>query len=369
MFVCRRFLAIAQKEFIHILRDWRSLFLALAIPAVLIFIFGYALTFDLKNTPVVVWDQSRSTESRELLSFFEGSKYFSIKSYHDNYNALEVDINKGKAMLAIVIPSTFAKDLFHKSANVQIIGDGSDANTMRLALGYVKGIASIYNQHLSFPTIISSLDLSPRAWYNLDLRSQNAIIPGIIAIVLIVIVAMLTSITVAKEWEMGTMEQLLSTPIRKTEFILGKITPYYFIGMLDVVIAIILSRYLFDVPLRGNPALLFCMSSLFLSGALFFGLMLSITFKSQVLSNQIALLATFLPTMLLSGFVFSIPNMPIIVQYITYIVPARYFIAILKGIYLKGIGLEVLWLNALLLLFYAVIMFFLSLKKFKLKLD
>ncbi|MFZ7113294.1 MAG: ABC transporter permease [Desulfatiglandales bacterium] len=374
----RRLKAIALKEFIHVLRDWRSLFLALAIPMLLILLFGYALNLDLKNVPTVVWDQSRTPASRELVSLFDGSPYFSIIDDHDNYRDIRRDLETGRAMVALVIPFDFAKlILANREARVQVIGDGSDANTARLALGYVRGLGMIYSRMIIADRIrlmggadtAAPVEMVPRAWYNPDLRSQNVIIPGIIAIVMIVIAAMLTSVTVAREWETGTMEQLISTPIRGPELVFGKIAPYFVIGLADVTAAVILGRWLFGVPLRGSTALVFLVATIFLTGALFFGMMLSINLKKQVIANQIALLAGFLPTMLLSGFVFAIENMPWPIQGITYLVPARYFIALLRGIYLKGIGLEILWLNALLLTLYALLMVAIANKGMRLELE
>jgi ABC-2 type transport system permease protein len=378
MISARRLVAVARKETIHVIRDWRSLVLAIAIPIVLILLFGYALNMDLENVPTLVWDQSRSPESRELLSLFDGSPYFAIEGYVEGYAPLQTALVGGATMIAIVIPSDFA-DKVHaeQPVSVQVITDGSDASTARLAVGYASGVGMIYNQRLLAERValmgrgplVEPLMLEARAWYNPDLRSENDIIPGIIAVVLVVISAMLTSVTVAREWEMGTMEQLISTPIRVPEIVLGKVVPYFAIGMIDVVVAMILGRGLFHVPLRGNPGLVFLMGATFLLGALFFGLMLSITVKKQVLANQMALFASYLPTLLLSGFVFSIANMPKPLQVLTYIIPARYFIALLRGIYLKGIGLEVLWLNALLLTVYAAIMVFLAHKRMRLKLE
>ncbi len=193
--------------------------------------------------------------------------------------------------------------------------------------------------------------------------------PGIIVIVMIVIAAMLTSVTVAREWELGTMEQLIGTPIRVPELVLGKVLPYYVIGMADVAIAVVLGQWLFQVPLRGQPALLFFTASIFLTGALFFGLMLSIRLKAQVLANQAAIMASYLPTLLLSGFAFAIENMPVPVQMLTYLIPGRYFIEILRDIYLKGVGLEIIWFNTLLLAIYAALMVALAHKSMKLKLE
>ncbi len=374
----QRLFAVARKEFLHVARDWRSLFLSLAIPVILIMIFGYALTLDLRKVPTVVWDQSRTRESHELLSLFNGSPYFSMVGYHDRYEDLQLALDRGRAMVAIIIPSDFSQKInAQKEVTLQIIGDGSDANTSRLAMGYATTVGRIYSSTLTAKRMQLAgkshlnppVEMVPRSWYNPDLRSQNVIIPGIIAIVMAVIAAMLTSVTIAREWETGTMEQLISTPLQGPELIIGKVVPYFVIGMLDVTIAVVMGKWLFRVPIVGNAGLLFAMAAIFLTGALFWGMTLSIVLKSQVLANQIAIVSGYLPTLILSGFVFAIENMPVPIQCITYIVPARYFIAILRGIYLKGIGLEILWLDALLLCLYAVIMILLAHRKFKFKLE
>ncbi len=374
----RRLNAVARKESLHLIRDWRSLTLALAIPLILILLYGYALTLDLRQVPTVVWDQSRTTASRELLSLFNNSPYFDVRDYHDDYHGLQQALDGGMAMVAIVVPGDFAARVqAARPVKIQIIGDGSDANTSRLAMNYAATIGTIYartvtSRQMQFKgrgKLKQSVELVQRAWYNPGLRSQSVLIPGIIALVMIVVAALLTSTTVAREWEMGTMEQLISTPLRGPELIFGKVIPYFCIGMIDVAMAVLIGMWVFDVQIVGNAGLLFAMSALFLTGALFFGLTLSIKLKSQVLANQIAIIAGFLPTLLLSGFVFAIENMPVPLQFLTYIVPARYFIAILRGIYLKGIGLEILWLNALFLGIYALIMLLLANRNFTFKLE
>jgi ABC-2 type transport system permease protein len=374
----RRLAAVARKETLHLLRDWRSLTLALAIPLLLILLYGYALTLDLRNVPTAVWDQSRSPESRELLSLFHSSPYFTVIAYRDDYSGLQKDLDRGRAMVALVVPADFAAKVnAAKPVKIQIIGDGSDANTSRLAMNYAANIGAIYARSVASEQLRLQgrgelkrpVELEQRAWYNPGLRSRNVLIPGIIALVMIVVAALLTSTTIAREWETGTMEQLISTPLRGPELIFGKIVPYFCIGMIDVALAVLMGHFIFDVKIVGNSALLFAMSSLFLTGALFFGLTLSIKLKSQVLANQLAIIAGFLPTLLLSGFVFAIENMPLPLQFLTYIVPARYFIAILRGIYLKGIGLEILWLNALFLAIYALIMMVVANRKFSFKLE
>ena len=370
----QRLFAVARKEFIHVWRDWRSLVLAIAIPMLLIALFGYALTMDLKNVPTTVWDQSKTAESRNLLSLFDGSAYFSIDRQISGYDELTDLIDSGRVMVALVIPADFADRVrAGRQVSVQAIVDGADANNATLASGYLHAIGQIYNQdvHVTAQHRLPAtgvVTLEPRAWYNPDMESRNVIIPGIIAMVMVVIAAMLTSVTVAREWETGTMEQLIGTPIRVPELVLGKVAPYFVIGLMDVAIAVVMGCWIYDVPLRGSTGLLFLSASVFLTGALFLGLLLSIVLKSQVLANQIALFTGYLPTLLLSGFVFGIYNMPMAIQAITLIVPARYFIALLKGIFLKGIGLETLGLNMVLLTLYAAVMVFLCHRKMKLKL-
>jgi ABC-2 type transport system permease protein len=370
----QRLIAMVRKEFIHVLRDWRSLVLAIAIPMLLIALFGYALTMDLKHVPTAVWDQSKTSESRQLLSLFDGSAYFSIDRYTNGYREITDLIDAGRVMVALVIPADFAGHIrAGRPVTVQAIVDGADANNATLAAGYINAIGQIYNNGIRTHTqprqpMPGGISLEPRAWYNPEMESRNVIIPGIIALVMVVIAAMLTSVTVAREWETGTMEQLISTPIRVPELVLGKVTPYFVIGLVDVAIAVIMGCWIFGVPLRGSTGLLFLSASVFLTGALFLGLLLSIVLKTQVLANQIALFTGYLPTLMLSGFVFGIYNMPKAVQAITFIVPARYFIALLRGIFLKGIGLEILGLNAALLTIYAAIMVLLCHRKMTLKL-
>jgi ABC-2 type transport system permease protein len=216
--------------------------------------------------------------------------------------------------------------------------------------------------------IHTPLDLRPRVWFNADMESKNYIIPGLIAVIMMVIAALLTSLTVAREWESGTMEQLISTPLKGSELILGKLLPYFAIGMLDVLLAVVMGQFLFRVPLRGNVALLFAMAAIFLAGALSLGMVISIVTKSQLLASQLAMVLTFLPSFLLSGFMYAIGNMPHAIQLVTYLIPARYFVTLLKGIYLKGIGLEILALEAGLLTVFGAAMVLFANLKFKKKL-
>ncbi len=277
--------------------------------------------------------------------------------------------------MAIVIPKDFSKFIqSNQSAPVQLLVDGSDANTATIAMGYVNSVVAGYNVKLLEDSMsnlgiknLSPIDLRPRVWFNEDLKSRNYIIPGIIAMIIMMIAAQLSSLTIAREWERGTMEQLISTPIRRGELILGKFIPYFMIGFFDVLIAVLMGQFVFHVPFRGNLVLLLVLSSVFLTGALAQGIYFSVVSKNQRLATQMAVLTTFLPTFILSGFVFPIYNMPKVIQVITYIVPARYFIAILKGIYLKGEGLNILWKQAFFLLSFALFMITLAYSRFKKK--
>lgn len=373
----RRIIAVARKEWIHVRRDARSLAVAIAIPVFMLLLFGYALTLDVDRVPLIVWDQSGTAESRDLISQFTGSRYFSLRAYADGYRDLQHAIDAGDALIALVVPRNFARDVeAGRPAEIQVIADGSDANTAMLALGYADAAAQNYSralrtahiQRLGMTPPREPVDARPRMWFNPDMESRNYIVPGLIAVIMMVITALLTSLTVAREWERGTMEQLISTPVSATELVTGKLIPYFAIGMVDVAIAVAMGQFLFRVPLRGSVLLLFGMAAVFLWGVLSLGLLISIVMKTQVLASQLAMMVTYVPSFLLSGFVYSIANMPEPIQIVSYAVPARYFVALLRGIYLKGIGLEILGPQAALLGAFSVAMYAIAIAKFEKKL-
>jgi ABC-2 type transport system permease protein len=370
----RRLWAIARKEALHIRRDPRSLGLAIGIPMLMILLFGYALTLDVDHVPLVAWDQSHTPASRDYLAQFTASRYFDFRGAVANYAELERAIDTRSAYIALVIPPDFAENLdAGRAAAVQAIIDGSDSNTAAIVLGYTQGITLAFNQRIALEQVqrtvgaapAPALDLRPRVWFNADLESKNFIIPGLIAVIMGLIAALLTSLTIAREWERGTMEQLISTPVKPAELILGKLLPYFVVGMVDVIIAIVMAVFLFHVPLRGSVSLLLLMAALFIVGTLSQGILISTLARGQLLASQLAMVSTFLPAFLLSGFMFAISNMPVPVQIITYIVPARYFVALVKGIYLRGVGLETLWADALFLVAFAAIVAGLAIAKFK----
>ena len=316
------------------------------------------------RVPFVVWDQSQTADSREFIARFRATHYFDFRGTIASYAGLERAIDTREAAMARVISSEFAAQLAAgRPAPVQAIVDGSDANTASIVLGYTQAIATGFNQQLALDQVrrvagrapAPALDLRTRVWFNPDLESRNFIVPGILAVIMGLIAALLTSLTVAREWERGTMEQLISTPVKPAELILGKLLPYSAIGMANMVIAVLMAVFLFQVPLRGSVPLLFGVGAIFIVATLAQGILISALARQQLLASQLAMVSTFIPAFLLSGFAFAIANMPLVVRAITRIVPARYFVALVKGIFLRGVGLEALWPDALFLLVFAIV--------------
>ncbi len=372
----RRTRAIARKEALHIVRDVRSLIAALAIPLVLLLLFGYALTLDVDRIPTYVYDGDRSPASRALIERFRGSRFFELRGAVNDYTAIERAIDRDQILLGVAIHRDFSRDLAAgRKATVQLLVDGSDSNTASIALGYAEALLATHAGELRAEALDrrAGLRFEPpvesrvRVWYNSELKSRNYIVPGLIAVILMIITALLTSLTIAREWEMGTMEQLLSTPVRPVELLLGKLSAYFALGLADMLIALVAGVGVFGAPMRGNALFLFFTSCIFLFGALCWGIFLSAATRSQLLAYQLGVITSFLPAFLLSGFVFAIESMPLVVQLVTYVVPARYFVTILKGIFLKGVGLHVLWLEVALLIAYAGLLFLVAVRKMRLK--
>ncbi|MDD3906358.1 MAG: ABC transporter permease [Candidatus Omnitrophica bacterium] len=372
----KRIKAVAWKEFIQIKRDPRSLTLALGIPVFLLFLFGYALSLDIDHVRTVVWNQDASSElTRNFLLNFKNSRYFKIIKYTDNYRDIERMINSGEVIMALVIPKDFSHYIESgQKAPLQLLMDGSDANTATIARGYVQAVVSRYNTELLSTTLSArgmkptkSLDARTRIWFNMGLTSTWFIVPGVIAMIIMIIAALLTSICIAREWERGTMEQLISTPVKGPELIAGKFIPYFIIGLFDLIVGVLMARFLFAVPFRGSYLLLMGLSFLFLAGALSQGILISIVAKTQLMASQMATLTTMIPTIILSGFIYPIFNMPQALQVVTYFIPARYYIVVLRELFLKGNGLNSMWDEALFLFLFAAIMVFFAVTKFKKK--
>lgn len=364
----RRLAAVVNKEFIHIMRDSRSLAMAFLMPVILLFIFGYGISLDITSLNMGIYDMDKTAESRELIERFKASGYFKIVGTVNGSKEIDRLIDRNIAHMVLVIPEGFSGSV--KSGvpvDIQAIYDGSDANTTSIAMGYTEAIASRYSlsKGARGPSGQGQIDLRLRVWYNPELKSRWFIIPGLIAIIMGVISALLTSLTVSREWEQGTMEQLLSTPIHPVELFLGKITPYFLIGMIDLLISVAVGVWVFGVPLRGSLLFLFAVSSLFLVGGLSLGILISTVAKSQLVASQAAFVLTLLPAFMLSGFLYSIDNMPIFIQKITYAVQSRYFVTVMKDIFLKGNHPMVLIKEILFLSAFTAVVFTAAIKKFK----
>jgi len=363
-----RLFAMARKEAIQLRRDSRSLALAFALPIFELLFFGYAITLDVNDIPVAVLDQDRTEASRHLVEVLSATDYFHVEAWIDRYADVDRDLTRGAVIGALTIPPGFSADLAAgRPAVVQMAVDGSDANTATIALGYAEAIVARYSARvvLQGRTVVPSVTVEPRVWYNPTLESRNMIIPGLIAVIMSIIAAMLTALTIAREWERGTMEQLVSTPVHRLEVVLGKLLPYIAIGVIDVTVILAAGLWVFHVPFRGDPLLLFALTILFLIGALGFGIFISATLRSQVLATQAAMISTFLPAVLLSGFLFDIASMPTVIRLATYAVPARYFIAITRGIMLKDAGIDTLWVQAVAMAIFAAVGLGLATRNFR----
>jgi len=369
-----RIWAIARKEFIHIYRDSRSLGLVILMPGLLMLLFGYAVSLDVKNVPMAVLDRVQDQESRSFIQRFSASPYFDLRIFAKDEKELKQLIDKGEVKIGLILPWDFSRTVkAGKKATVQVLLDGTDSNTANIALSYVEAISRQYTQEKTFLKIdrmggqkpIVPLEGQVRIWFNEELESKNYFIPGLIAVIISIIGVLLTGQVIAREWDRGTMELLISTPVKKGELIIGKLLPYFFLGVLDLSLAVLVGQWGFKVPLRGSVTLLFILSSIYILVALALGLTISTVTRTQLLANQMAMVIGFLPTFLLSGFTFVIANMPIWLQIITYTIAPRYYVTILKEIFLKGAGMSFLWRETLVLIAFAVGGLWVATKSFK----
>jgi ABC-2 type transport system permease protein len=334
-------IAVGRKEMRQIVRDRRTLMILLAFPAFVLVLFGYALNFDIRNIALATEDRDGTSESRELISAFVNSGYFDfVAAVHSpaQVNRL-MDTNDARAVL--VIPEGFARRVRSgESADVQLLINGDNANTATTILGYASTILrSVSAQYRLMPVEQATLAVEPRIWYNPELKSSLFLVPGLIAYIAMLTAMVATALSVVREKESGTMEQVRMAPITNTQFVIGKTLPYLGISLTSSVLIVIVSGILFGLPMRGSWWLLLLALLLFLIGALGTGLLVSTIANTQEVAFQIALLLAFLPTFLLSGFIFPIANMPGAIQVVTYAIPARYFLVALRGIVLKGLGI------------------------------
>jgi ABC-2 type transport system permease protein len=353
-----RIKALIRKEIYHLLRDYRSLYLAFAIPLLLIILFGYALSLDVDNVETIVVDYDKSELSRDFISKLDASAYFHVSERLSRTKDAIDYLDHDRTKVAIILPPNFMKSISaDRDTPLQILIEGSDPNFAGIIRGYLTSFTEQYNSKLllSFLNRQGMKKINPpvdgriRIWFNEDLESRNFIVPGIIAIIIMIVGALLTSLIIAREYENGTMETIKSLPVKAGELLLGKAFPYFIIGLIDVLLAILLGQLLFGVVMKGSFWLMMAATSLYLGVALALGLLISTATKSQMMANQMAMMITYLPSVLLSNFVFPIVNMPNVLQLITYIVPARYYIDILGGIYLRNVGFAYLWPSMLVL--------------------
>lgn len=372
-------LHIIRKEFLQFKRDPKMFVIVLFAPVIQLIFLGYAATFDVNTVHTAVYDIDKTNESRAFVERLEKSGYFSIDYYINSYSELEAHIENGEVIVGVVIPANYESDLYGgKHPKLQAIFDGSDGNTASIAAGYIQSIIAKYSTEImyefysnkgQFVIPAGTLDSETRVWYNPELKTRKFMVPGIVGLLLMMITLILTSLAIVKEKEIGTFEQLIVTPIKPYQLIMGKLVPFSIVGLLATVVVITAMRVIFDIPVRGSVTFLFVATTIYVLSLLGFGLFVSTISKTQQQAMMLAIFTIMLPMVYLSGFAFPIENMPESIQYITYLVPLRYFITIIRGIILKGIGLSQLWLETTILLLMGIAILFLSSLRFKRKLD
>jgi len=379
----KEILNITMKEFLQLLRDRRMFPLILIAPIIQLIVYGYAATFDIENISTAVYDSDQSAESREYLRRFFNSRYFNPALYLDDFDEVRAALDSGRATAGIVVPPDFARNIKQgKSVKVQMLIDGTNSNEATLAANYAARISQRYAlehlmgrfgimgdvrlfkaaEHSTGGTML--VDDRLRVWYNPSLQSRNFMVPGVIALILLIMTSIMTAMSVVREKEVGTMEQLIVTPVRSVNLILGKLIPFIVIGIIDIIIILVAAFFWFKIPIRGSIPLLFGLSGLFLLSTLGLGLLVSTFCRTQ----QQAMITTFffiMPMILLSGFIFPIANMPVWIQQLTYLMPVRYFLVIIRGIILKGVGFRILWPQVFPLFIFGTIMIALCIARFR----
>lgn len=375
----RRLLAMAFKETLQVWRDPRSLAIALLMPLMQMVLLGYGVSLDIKRVPLCIYDQEKSQSSRELVNRLVASGWFASEHTLGSDRAVREAMDRSTCIGAVTIPVDFSRVLnVTGKANIQTVFDGTDANTTNIAIGYAQGViaetaADLESRwagaHGSRASTVGEVDLRPRVWFNEGLDSRNFIIPGVVAVILALVGAQLTSLTVSREWERGTMEQLISTPVTALEVMLGKLLPYFVIALLDAAFCLLAAAFWFRVPFRGSVVTLLVTTALFAIVILGIGYLISVRIRSQLGASQIALILTMLPTTMLSGYTFPIDQMPASIRAVTFVVFARYYVSILRAVFLKGSSITDLAGPVLALSLYAVVIIYLAARAFRKRLD
>jgi len=367
------------KEFQQFRRDPKMFGIILIAPVIQLIFLGYAANLDVENVRAVVYDRNKTSTSREFIERFTSSGYFKIAEYVSNYNELENKLNKGEAILALVISHDFEEKIVRReSASLQAIFDGSDGNQASIAAGYLQSIVAGYSKDIITKFMnTSGRKISPtgnlssevRVWYNPTMKTRNYMVPGIVGLLVSLVTLVLTSLAVVKEKEIGTMEQLIVTPIRPYHLIAGKLIPFTILGLVSVIIVLLAMRIIFEIPVKGSESFLLASAFLYILSTLGLGLFISTISKTQQQAMMIAIFAVMMPMIFLSGFAFPIENMPEIIQYISQIIPLKYFNTIIRGVILKGLGFADLWIEASVLLVMGISILLLSSLRFRKRLE
>ena len=365
----KTFLAFVNKEFKHIFRDTRTLVILFGMPIVLVTLFGFAITTEINNANIAILDYSKDTYSQKLQNKIAASGYFNIEKVVQNTNQIDDAFKNGDVKLAIIIPQNFSKNLINnKYSDIQVITDATDPNTANILVSYLQAVFKSFSDEQNI-TVNANLDVKTKMMYNPENKSVYMFVPGVMTIILMLISAMMTSITIAREKELGTMEILLVSPLKPIVIILGKIIPYLVLSMINAITILLLGLLVFKMPMEGSYLLLFIEIILFVLTSLILGLLISTVSNSQQTAMLLSLMGLMLPTILLSGFIFPISSMPDILQWISNIIPAKWFIIIIKNIMLKGTGLSAIILETSILLITSIILTLLTVKKFKIRLE
>ena len=367
-----RFIGFVKKEFLHIFRDYRTLFILFGIPAAQILIFGFAVSMDIKNAGVAFLDLSHDEITRKLSDKIISSGFFKRTENLLNYNDIDGVFRKGKTKAVIIFEENFGKKLVSEGkASLSIIADGSEPNTATLVTNYTMAIVNDFNIEFAGSALTNSVRINPevKMFYNPNLKSHFMFVPGVITLILILICALMTSVTITREKEFGTMEVLLVSPPRPIQIILGKVMPYFILSFINVLLILLLSWIVFGLPVKGSILLLLAESMLYILMSLTLGILISTISNTMQQAIFISLIGLMLPTILLSGFIFPIENMPKIYDYISMIMPPRYFIIIIKNIMIKGTGLMYIWKETLILIVMTIVFTGISVRKFKIRLE
>ncbi|MFC1724025.1 ABC transporter permease [candidate division KSB1 bacterium] len=370
----KRIKYLVKKELIQLFRDKKLLPPIFVAPILQLILLGYAVTLDVRNITLAVYDKDNSYYSRRLISKFTASGYFTLKDKFDNYTDLERSIQRNKVSMGLVIPSGFENNIkTGEQSPVQLIVDGSDANSSTIGIGYSRAAIMKFTgellKNINIPVKYSKVNIEFRSWYNPELKSRNFMVPGVLCFLLMIVTMMLTSMVIVKEKEIGTMEQLIVTPVSRVQLIAGKLIPFVLIGFVDINLVLLVSYFWFGIPIKGSLFLLYILSAVFITTTLGLGLFISTISRTQQQAMMTSVFFFMMPFIYLSGFIFPIENMPDIIQFITHFIPLKYFIIIVRGIFLKGNGFDVLWDEFLILLLFGIGIFGLSVFRFNKRLD